>query len=111
MDWYLYDNGPRHKRVNIMVRVNQALALILAIISQYVFKINTAFHFLNKFFIFILLFINLKLTVTNTGLRFEFYQHYHKQIPYLHCLNTVNVVACGYFLHLPLLHYGGIKSN
>ena len=35
---------------NIMVRVSQALALILAIISQYVFKINRAFHFLNIIF-------------------------------------------------------------
>ena len=67
-----------------MVRVNQALALILAIIFQYVFKINKAFHFLNIIFVFILLFIVLKLTVTNIGLCFEFNQHCHKQIPYLH---------------------------
>ena len=35
---------------NIMVRVNQVVALILAIISQYAFKIGTAFHFLNIIF-------------------------------------------------------------
>ena len=62
---------------NIMVRVSQAL--ILPIISQCVFKINTAFHFLNIFFIFVSLFVVLKLTVTNTGLCFEFFQHYHKK--------------------------------
>ena len=54
-----------------MVRVSQALALILAIISQYVFKINKAFHFLNIIFVFVLLFIVLKFTVTNNGLCFE----------------------------------------
>ena len=57
---------------NIMVRVSQALALILAKISQYVFKINRAFHFLNIIFVFVLLFIVLKFTVTNNGLCFEF---------------------------------------
>ena len=99
---------------NIMVRVSQALALILAIISQYVFKINRAFHFLNIIFVFVLLFIVLKFTVTNNGLCFEFNQHCHKQIPYLYCLNTVtvvNVVVCGYFLHLLLLQHGDIESN
>ena len=57
---------------NIMVRVSQALALILAIISQYVVKINRAFHFLHIIFAFVLLFIVLKFTVTNDGLCFEF---------------------------------------
>ena len=66
---------------NIMVRVSQAL--ILPIISQCVFKINTAFHFLNIFFIFVSLFVVLKLTVTNTGLCFEFYQHHKKSQFYI----------------------------
>ena len=82
-----------------MVRVSQALALILAIIFHYVFKINVAFHFLNVIFVFVLLFIVLKFTVTNIGLCFEFNQHCHKQIPYLYCLNTaivVSVVVCGF---------------
>ena len=65
---------------NIMVRVSQVLALILAIIFQYVFKINRAFHFLNIIFVFVLLFIVLKFTVTNIGLCFEFNQHCHKQL-------------------------------
>ena len=94
-----------------MVRVNQVVALILAIISQYAFKISTAFHF----FIYVaLLFIVLRFTFTNTDLCFEFNEHCHKQFPYLYCLNTVtavNVVACGYFLHLLLLHPKDIKSN
>ena len=97
-----------------MVRVSQALALILATVFQYVFKINRAFHFLNILFVFVLLFIALKFTVTNTGLYFEFNQHCHKQIPYLYCLNTVtvvNIVVCGYFLHLLLLQHGYIESN
>ena len=102
------------KLFNIMVRVSQAVTFILAIISQYVFKINRAFHFLNIIFVFVLLFIVLKFTVTNIGLCFEFNQHCHKQIPYLYCLNTVivvNVVVCGYFLHLLLLQHGDIESN
>ena len=97
-----------------MIRVSQTLALILAIIFQYVFKINRAFHFLNITFVFVLLFIVLKFTVTNIGLCFEFNQHCHKQTPYLYCLNTVivvNVVVCGYFLHLLLLQHGDIESN
>ena len=63
---------------------------------------------------FILLFIVLKFLVINVGLCFEFNQHCHKQIPYLYCLNTVivvNIVVCGYFLHLLLLHHGDIESN
>ena len=47
-----------------------------------VFKINIAFHFSNIIFVFVLLFIVLKLTVTNTGLCFEFNQQCHKQILY-----------------------------
>ena len=38
----------------------------------------------------------------------------HNQIPYLYCLNivtVVNVVVCGYFLHLLLLQHGDIESN
>ena len=70
---------------NIMVKVIQVLALILAIISQYVFKINAVFHFLNIIFVFVLLCIVLKFTVTNTCLYFELNQHCHKQIPYLCC--------------------------
>ena len=99
---------------NVMVRVSQALALILAKIFQYVFKVNRAFHFLSMIFVFLLLFIVLKFTGTNIGLCFEFNQHCHKQIPYLYCLNTVtvvNVVVCGYFLHLLLLQHGDIESN
>ena len=53
---------------NIMVRITQVLALILAIIFQYVFKINRALHFLNISFVSILLFIVLKFTVTNIDL-------------------------------------------
>ena len=53
----------------------------------------------------------LKLAVTDSGLCFESYKHYHKQIPYLYCLNTVNIVACGYFLHLLVLQHGDIESN
>ena len=63
---------------------------------------------------FVQLFIVWKLTVTNPGLCFEFNQYCHKQIPYLYCLNTaivVNVVVCGYFLHLSLLKNGDIESN
>ena len=101
-------------QIRIMVRVSQALALILATVFQYVFKINRAFRFLNILFVFVLLFIVLKFTVTNTGLYFEFNQHCHKQIPYLYCLNTVtvvNIVVCGYFLHLLLLQHGYIEST
>ena len=75
-----------------IIRVSQALALIIAIIFQYIFKINKAFHFLNIIFVFVLLFIILKFIVTNIGLCFQFNQNCHKQIPYLHCLNTVIVV-------------------
>lgn len=63
---------------------------------------------------FVLLFIVLKVTVTNNRLCFEFNQHYHKQLPDLYCLNTVtvvNVVGCDYFLHLLLLKDGDIESN
>ena len=66
---------------NIKVRVIQVLALILAIISQYIFKINTAFYCLNIIFVFLLLFIVLRFTVANTALCFKFNQHFHKQIP------------------------------
>ena len=38
---------------NYMVRVSQELALILAIISQDIFKINNAFYFLNIMFVFL----------------------------------------------------------
>ena len=75
-----------------MVRVSKELALILAKMSQYVFKISRALHLLNIFFVFVLLFIVLKFTVTNNGLCFEFNQSCHKQIPYLYCLNTVTVI-------------------
>ena len=56
----------------------------------------------------------MKFTVTNNGLRFGFNQHCHKQIPYLYCLNTVtvvNVVLCGYLLHLLLRQHGDTESN
>ena len=66
---------------NIMVRVSQVLALILAIIYQYIFKINSAFYFLNIIFVFVFLFIILQFTVANTGLYFGFNQRFHKQIP------------------------------
>ena len=98
----------------IMVRVSQVLALILAKMSQYVFIINKTFHLLNTFFVFVLLFIVLKFTVTNYGLCFEFNQNCHKQILYLYCLNAVtavNVVVCGYFLHLLLLQHGDKESD
>ena len=65
---------------NIMVRVSQVLALILAIIYQYIFKINNAFYFLNIIFVFVFLFIILQFTVANTGLYFGFNQRFHKQI-------------------------------
>ena len=87
---------------------------MLAIISQYIFKINAAFYFLNIIFVFILFFIVLQFTVTNTGLYFKFSQHFHKQIPYSYCLDVVtvaNVVVSGYFLHLPLLQHVDIESN
>ena len=61
-----------------------------------------------------MLFIVLKLTVTNTGLCFELNQHYYKQISRLYCLKTVivvNIVLCGYFLHLLLLQNWDTESN
>ena len=64
-----------------MVRVSQVLALILAIIYQYIFKINSAFYFLNIIFVFVFLFIILQFTVANTGLYFGFNQRFHKKIP------------------------------
>ena len=88
------------------------LALILAITSQYIFKINTTFYFLNIISVFILLFIVLQFPVTNTVFLKKFNQHSDKQIPYSYCLNTVtvvNVVASSYFLHL--LQHGHIESN
>lgn len=98
---------------NIIVRVSQALALMLAIISQYIFKINTDFYLLNIIFVFFL-FIVLRFTATDTILCFKFKQHFHKQIPFWNCLNTstvVNVVPSGYLLRQLLFQPGGMKSN
>ena len=49
-------SGPFSCILNVW-SLNQKLALILAITSQYIFKINTTFHFSNIISVFILLFI------------------------------------------------------
>ena len=72
--------------LDIMVRKNQVLALILAIILRYIFKINTAFLFFKHDIV--LLFIVLQFRFANTGICFQFDQNFQKQIPCSYCLHT-----------------------
>ena len=73
---------------DIMVRKNQVLALILAIILRYIFKINTAFLFFKHDIV--LLFIVLQFRFANTGICFQFDQNFQKQIPCSYCLHTLS---------------------
>ena len=81
-----------------MVRVSQALALILAIMSRYVFKINRAFHFLNIIFAFVLLFIVLKFTVTNNSTSSTVFEKPGILSENLKTLTSYNYPAVQYFL-------------
>ena len=94
---------------NIMVRVRQALALILAITFKYVFKINRSFHFLNNFCLFccllswnlqLLILVYVSNSVNIVTNKFHMY-----------IVTVVNAVAYGYFLHLFLLQHGDIETN
>ena len=72
---------------DIMVRKNQVLALVLAIILRYISKINTAFLFFKHDIV--LLFIVLQFRFANTGICFQFDQNFQKQIPCSYCLHTL----------------------
>ena len=38
MDWFLYDNGPRHERLNWKINLQDALAICLDFIKIYITK-------------------------------------------------------------------------
>ena len=96
-----------------MLSVSKVLALILAIIIQYIFRVATVFYFANIFFVFVLLFIALEFTIVNLNLCFKFGQHFYIQVSFSYCIYIVNKVkvSFGYFLHIFLLHHVDIELN
>ena len=99
---------------NIISSLSQVLALIFALLYQYISNVDTAFYFVTIYFVFAMSNGVLKFTVHNLFLCFNFSQHIYNQISMFYCLNTIkifNVLYSGYFLHLILLQHGDIESN
>ena len=101
--------------LNIISSLNQVLALICALLFQYISNADTAFYFLTIFFVFALLTVVLKFTVYNLFLCFNFFsKHIYNQISIFCFVNTIKIFyvlySC-YFLHLLLLQHGDIESN
>ena len=100
--------------LNIISSLNQVLALICALLFQYISNADTAFYFLTIFFVFALSTVVLKFTVYNLFLCFNFSKHIYIQISIFCCVNTIKILcvlySC-YFLHLLLLQHGDIESK
>ena len=100
--------------LNIISSLNQVLALICALLFQYISNADTAFYFLTIFFVFALSTVVLKFTVYNLFLCFNFSKHIYNQISIFCCVNTIKILyvlySC-YFLHLLLLQHGDTESN
>ena len=100
--------------LNIISSLNQVLALICALLFQYISNADTAFYFLTIFFVFALSTVVLKFTVYNLFLCFNFSQHVYNQISIFCSVNVIKILSIlysGYFLRLLLLQHGVIESN
>ena len=60
--------------LNFISSLSQVLALIFALLFQYIFNVDAAFYFLTIFFVFALLTAVLKFTVRDLFLCFNFSQ-------------------------------------
>ena len=79
--------------LNIISSLNQVLALICALLFQYISNADTAFYFLTIFFVFALSTVVLKFTVYNLFLCFNFSKHIYIQISIFCCVNTIKILC------------------
>ena len=99
--------------LNIISSLNQVLALICALLFQYISNADTAFYFLTIFLYLLcrLLSWNSQFTIFFC---FNFSKHIYSQISIFCCVNNITILYalyCCYFIHLLLLQHGDIESN
>ena len=91
---------------NIISSLSEVLAIIFALLFQYISNLDTAFYSSSMSFVFVLSTVVLKLTVYNIILYLISVIIYTIRFQFVCCVNTIkilNVLYSGYFLHLLLL--------